>query len=62
MNKPIDISLYDEEVIEYLLSLVEPIKPPKEQISNGLFSTDAPMGKSHPLPGDKSGLTYDYWG
>lgn len=63
MDKPSDMSLYDEEAIEYILSLV-PIKPPKEQCSGGLFyiGPDAPMGKSHPLPGDKSGLTYDYWG
>lgn len=61
MNKPSDMSLYDEEAIEYILSL-EPIKPPKEQCSGGLFSKNAPMGYSHPLPGDKSGLTYDYWG
>lgn len=61
MNKPSDMSLYDEELIEYILSL-EPIKPPKEQISNGLFGMDTSMGKSHPLPDNKSGLTYDYWG
>lgn len=37
MNKPSDMSLYDEEAIEYILSL-EPVKPPAEQISNGFFS------------------------
>ena len=62
MNKPSDMSLYDAEAIEYLLSLVEPIKPPKEQISNGLFSTDYLMGRSRPRLVDKYGLTYDYWG
>lgn len=63
MNKPSDMSLYDEETIEYILSL-EPIKLPEEQCSGGLFhiGPNAPMGKSYPLPYDKSGLTYDYWG
>lgn len=39
----------------------ECVVPPDVQISYGLFDprhTD----KSHPLPGDHSGLTYDYWG
>lgn len=59
MNKPSDMSLYDEEAIEYILSL-EPIKPPKEQCSSGLFNLKG--DKSYPLYGDTNGLTYDYWG
>ena len=59
MDKPSNMSLYDEEVIEYILNL-KPIKPPKEQCSGGLF--DLKGDKSHPLYGDINGLTYDYWG
>ena len=62
MNKPSDMSLYDEEAIEYILSL-EPIKPPADQISVMFnIGDNPPMGKSHPLYGDTNGLTYDYWG
>lgn len=59
MNKPSDISLYDKEVVEYILDL-KPIKPPKEQCSGGLFNLEGP--KSYPLFGDIYGISYDYWG
>lgn len=59
MNKPSDKSLYDEESIEYILKL-EPIIPPKEQCSDGLFCLKG--DKSYPLCGDINGLSYEYWG
>lgn len=59
MNKPSDMSLYDEEAIEYIL-LLKPIKPPKEQCSGGLFNLEG--SKSYPLFGDIYGISYDYWG
>lgn len=39
----------------------ERIVPPDVQISYGLFDPRH-TEKSYPLPGDKYGLSYDYWG
>ena len=44
-----------------MVNITKPVVPSDAQISYGLFDprhTD----KSHPLPFDKSGLSYDYWG
>ena len=58
-SKEFDPTLWDEKAIEWILSL-EPIKPPKEQCSGGLFNLEGP--KSYPLFGDIYGISYDYWG
>lgn len=51
------------QITEEKLEVLEPIKPPADQISVMFnIGDNPPMGKSYPLCGDTSGLTYDYWG
>lgn len=58
-SKKFEPTLQNEEAIEWILSF-EPIKPPKEQCSGGLFNLEG--SKSYPLFGDIYGISYDYWG